>query len=74
MERSKQNKHLACNKDDDVDSGDDDSDGGANKHLTHLTQIKNNGHVTHFRFFGKMPVSKNAILRLRGGGLKDDQG
>eukprot|EP00957_Ditylum_brightwellii_P064989 4929832-Ditylum_brightwellii.AAC.1 len=53
MERSKQNKHVVCDKDDDVDDdvdncvddGNDDSvdnggDGfeGADKHLTHLSQ------------------------------------
>eukprot|EP00957_Ditylum_brightwellii_P175018 13325084-Ditylum_brightwellii.AAC.1 len=43
IEASKQNEHLVCNKDDDVDNGEDDSDDGADKHLTHLTQIKNNG-------------------------------
>eukprot|EP00957_Ditylum_brightwellii_P031116 2357208-Ditylum_brightwellii.AAC.1 len=53
-ERSKQNKHLVCNEDDDVDSGvdngdddgvdDGDNDGvdncadSANKHLAHLSQ------------------------------------
>eukprot|EP00957_Ditylum_brightwellii_P190242 14480526-Ditylum_brightwellii.AAC.1 len=99
MERSKQNKNLVCDKDNDVDNGDDDSADGADKHLTYLTQVKNNGnrgvcdinithvvkntptslksdvtgHVMHVRFFGKMPVSKNAILWLRGGGLKDDR-
>ena len=81
-----------------MEYGDDDSDDSADKHLTHLTQVKNNGnlcvcdknlthvvkntptslksdvtgHVTHVRFFGKMPVSNNVILWLRGGGLKDD--
>eukprot|EP00957_Ditylum_brightwellii_P180388 13741229-Ditylum_brightwellii.AAC.1 len=55
MERSKQNEHVVCNKDDDVDdgidNGDDDSvedgdddgvddgDDGADKHLTHLSQV-----------------------------------
>eukprot|EP00957_Ditylum_brightwellii_P038195 2887794-Ditylum_brightwellii.AAC.1 len=51
MERSKQNKHLVCNEDDDVEYGDDDSvvDGGddgvdngaegADKHLAHLSQV-----------------------------------
>eukprot|EP00957_Ditylum_brightwellii_P061949 4701414-Ditylum_brightwellii.AAC.1 len=43
MERSEQNKHLVCNKDNGVDNGDDDSDDSANEHLTHLTQVKNNG-------------------------------
>eukprot|EP00957_Ditylum_brightwellii_P141220 10759524-Ditylum_brightwellii.AAC.1 len=50
MERSKQNEHLVCNVDDDVDDGDDDSVGnknddgvdddaeGADKHLAHLSQ------------------------------------
>eukprot|EP00957_Ditylum_brightwellii_P107368 8193098-Ditylum_brightwellii.AAC.1 len=50
MERSKQNKHVVCNEDDDVDNGDDDSedngdddgvdDGadGADKNLAHLSQ------------------------------------
>eukprot|EP00957_Ditylum_brightwellii_P092071 7009845-Ditylum_brightwellii.AAC.1 len=54
MERSKQNKHLVCDEDDDVeydvDNGDDDGvddvgddgvdDGaeGADKHLAHLSQ------------------------------------
>eukprot|EP00957_Ditylum_brightwellii_P086597 6588946-Ditylum_brightwellii.AAC.1 len=47
MERSKQNEHLVCNEDNDVDCGDDDSvdngdDNGAesaDKHLTHLYQV-----------------------------------
>eukprot|EP00957_Ditylum_brightwellii_P081940 6231333-Ditylum_brightwellii.AAC.1 len=43
MERSKQNEHVVCNKDNDVDDGDDDSNDSADKHLTHLTQVKNNG-------------------------------
>eukprot|EP00957_Ditylum_brightwellii_P168297 12811761-Ditylum_brightwellii.AAC.1 len=46
MDRSKQNKHLGCKEDDDVDdgvdNGDDDSvnDGAerADKHLAHLSQ------------------------------------
>eukprot|EP00957_Ditylum_brightwellii_P109549 8354869-Ditylum_brightwellii.AAC.1 len=54
MERSKQNKHVVCNKDDDIDNdiddgvdngdddsidnGDDDSVDGADKHLAHLSQ------------------------------------
>eukprot|EP00957_Ditylum_brightwellii_P118869 9066033-Ditylum_brightwellii.AAC.1 len=46
MGRSKQYKHIVCNKDDDVDdcvdNGDDDSadngDDGDDKHLTHLSQ------------------------------------
>eukprot|EP00957_Ditylum_brightwellii_P186452 14195830-Ditylum_brightwellii.AAC.1 len=37
-ERSKRNKHLVCDEDNDVDDGDDDSDDGADKHLIHLTQ------------------------------------
>eukprot|EP00957_Ditylum_brightwellii_P002660 204809-Ditylum_brightwellii.AAC.1 len=43
MERSEQNKHLVCDKDDDVDNCVDDGAEGADKHLTHLTQVKNNG-------------------------------
>eukprot|EP00957_Ditylum_brightwellii_P122449 9336825-Ditylum_brightwellii.AAC.1 len=43
MERSKQNKHLVRDKDNDVEDGDDDSAEGADKHLAHLTQVKNNG-------------------------------
>eukprot|EP00957_Ditylum_brightwellii_P045470 3446774-Ditylum_brightwellii.AAC.1 len=42
MERSEQNKHLICDKDNDVDNGDDDSDDGVDKHRAHLTQVKNN--------------------------------
>eukprot|EP00957_Ditylum_brightwellii_P160471 12216391-Ditylum_brightwellii.AAC.1 len=49
MERSKQNEHVACNKDNDVDNdvddgvddGDDGVDDGvdsADRHLTHLSQ------------------------------------
>eukprot|EP00957_Ditylum_brightwellii_P189816 14450653-Ditylum_brightwellii.AAC.1 len=50
MERSKQNEHVVCNKDNDVDSdgddgvdngdndGDDDGDAGADKHFAHLSQ------------------------------------
>eukprot|EP00957_Ditylum_brightwellii_P063319 4805563-Ditylum_brightwellii.AAC.1 len=50
MEKSKQNKHLACNEDDCADNGDndivddgdddgvDDSDESADKHLAHLSQ------------------------------------
>eukprot|EP00957_Ditylum_brightwellii_P074472 5658587-Ditylum_brightwellii.AAC.1 len=47
MERSKQNKHAVCNKDDNVDDGVDNGDDnsadngdndGADKHLTHLSQ------------------------------------
>eukprot|EP00957_Ditylum_brightwellii_P076954 5848964-Ditylum_brightwellii.AAC.1 len=54
MERSKQNKHLVWNEDDDVDNGVDNGDNdsvdngvdggvgdgaeGANKHLAHLSQ------------------------------------
>eukprot|EP00957_Ditylum_brightwellii_P056924 4314888-Ditylum_brightwellii.AAC.1 len=45
MERSKQNKHVVCYKDNDVDNGDGDSDDGADMHLTHLTQVKNNGNL-----------------------------
>eukprot|EP00957_Ditylum_brightwellii_P209745 15363024-Ditylum_brightwellii.AAC.1 len=55
MERSNQNKHVVCNKDNDVnndfDNGDDgvdnDDDGidvgndGPDKHLTHLSQADN---------------------------------
>eukprot|EP00957_Ditylum_brightwellii_P119524 9119312-Ditylum_brightwellii.AAC.1 len=54
MERREQNKHVVCNKDNDVDNGvddgnndsiddDDDSvdngDEGANKYLTHLSKL-----------------------------------
>eukprot|EP00957_Ditylum_brightwellii_P057211 4335150-Ditylum_brightwellii.AAC.1 len=50
MERSKQNKHVVCDKDNDVDNGGDDGvdDGvgndsvddvdGADKHFTYLSQ------------------------------------
>eukprot|EP00957_Ditylum_brightwellii_P089641 6827191-Ditylum_brightwellii.AAC.1 len=44
MERSKRNKHVVCNKDNDVDYGDDDSvddgdgDDSADKHLAYLSQ------------------------------------
>eukprot|EP00957_Ditylum_brightwellii_P065468 4966568-Ditylum_brightwellii.AAC.1 len=46
MGRSKQNKHVVCDKDNDVDNGDNDNvdngdDGGvdgADKHLAHLSQ------------------------------------
>eukprot|EP00957_Ditylum_brightwellii_P092276 7025571-Ditylum_brightwellii.AAC.1 len=46
MERSKQNKHVAGNKDDGADNSVDDSvdnsvgnsDNGADKHLTHFSQ------------------------------------
>eukprot|EP00957_Ditylum_brightwellii_P154775 11779673-Ditylum_brightwellii.AAC.1 len=38
MERSEKNKHLVCNKDDDVVNGVVDGDGGADKYLTHLSQ------------------------------------
>eukprot|EP00957_Ditylum_brightwellii_P095051 7239331-Ditylum_brightwellii.AAC.1 len=38
MERSMQNKHVVCNKDNGVDDSVDDSDDGDNKHLTHLSQ------------------------------------
>eukprot|EP00957_Ditylum_brightwellii_P070854 5384169-Ditylum_brightwellii.AAC.1 len=53
MERSKRNKHVVCNKDNDidgdgddgVDNGDSDSvdngDDSADKHLTHLSQTAN---------------------------------
>eukprot|EP00957_Ditylum_brightwellii_P022879 1726846-Ditylum_brightwellii.AAC.1 len=57
MERNKQNKHVVCNKDDDVnngvnhgnndsfDNGDDgavdDCDDVGDKHLTHLSQAAN---------------------------------
>eukprot|EP00957_Ditylum_brightwellii_P062664 4756388-Ditylum_brightwellii.AAC.1 len=53
--------------------------GGCDKHLTQV--VKNSpeslihditGHVTHVNYFGKMSASKNAILCLRGDGLKDD--
>eukprot|EP00957_Ditylum_brightwellii_P053367 4044990-Ditylum_brightwellii.AAC.1 len=45
MERSKRNKYVVCNKDNDVDDGVDDSDDCADKHLTHLSQVKNNGNL-----------------------------
>eukprot|EP00957_Ditylum_brightwellii_P124281 9473549-Ditylum_brightwellii.AAC.1 len=42
MERSKQNKHVVCNKDDDVvncvDNCVDNGNDGAYKHLTYLSQ------------------------------------
>eukprot|EP00957_Ditylum_brightwellii_P136371 10400359-Ditylum_brightwellii.AAC.1 len=86
--------------DDNVDDDVDNSDGGDDMHLTHLTQVENNvnivvcdkhlnhvvnntleslrsdvtGHVTHVRFFEKIQVSNNAILLLRGGGLKGNRG
>eukprot|EP00957_Ditylum_brightwellii_P025277 1913067-Ditylum_brightwellii.AAC.1 len=57
MERSKQNKHVICNRDNDgdngIDNGDDDSvddgdsdgvdvdDDRADKHLTHVSQQLN---------------------------------
>eukprot|EP00957_Ditylum_brightwellii_P043323 3283606-Ditylum_brightwellii.AAC.1 len=56
-ERSKQNKHLVSNQDDDIDNGDDDSVGngdddgvadgadGADKHLTHLSQAVSYTHL-----------------------------
>eukprot|EP00957_Ditylum_brightwellii_P090825 6916188-Ditylum_brightwellii.AAC.1 len=43
MERSKQTEHAVCNEDNDIENCDDDSNDGADKHLTHLTQVKNNG-------------------------------
>eukprot|EP00957_Ditylum_brightwellii_P091884 6996070-Ditylum_brightwellii.AAC.1 len=55
--------------------------GICDKYFTHV--LKNTqeslrsdvtGHVTHVRFFGKMPVSNNVTLWLRGAGLKDDHG
>eukprot|EP00957_Ditylum_brightwellii_P189243 14404354-Ditylum_brightwellii.AAC.1 len=42
MEKSEQNKHVVCDKDNGVD-GVEDSDDGAHKHLTHLIQVENNG-------------------------------
>eukprot|EP00957_Ditylum_brightwellii_P195636 14906862-Ditylum_brightwellii.AAC.1 len=47
MERSKQNKHLVYNEDNDVDDGIDNGDNdsvdtgveGADKHLAHLSQV-----------------------------------
>eukprot|EP00957_Ditylum_brightwellii_P028239 2132693-Ditylum_brightwellii.AAC.1 len=41
MERSEQSKHLVYDKDNDVDNCDNDSGDGADKHLTHLIQVKN---------------------------------
>eukprot|EP00957_Ditylum_brightwellii_P060698 4608301-Ditylum_brightwellii.AAC.1 len=57
----------------------DDLD-GCNKHFTHVVKKNSEslmtdvtGHVTYLNFFGKMPFSKNVIIRLRVGGLKDDR-
>eukprot|EP00957_Ditylum_brightwellii_P075533 5741020-Ditylum_brightwellii.AAC.1 len=46
----KQGKQACCwGKDDDVDNndddGDDDSDHGCDIHVTHLTQVENNGNL-----------------------------
>eukprot|EP00957_Ditylum_brightwellii_P179976 13709235-Ditylum_brightwellii.AAC.1 len=53
--------------------------GVCDKHLTHI--VKNTpeslisdvtGHLTHANIFRKMPVSKNVILWLRGGCMKNN--
>jgi hypothetical protein len=41
-DRSKLSEILVVDEDKDVDDGDEGSDDGADKHLTHLTQVKNN--------------------------------
>eukprot|EP00957_Ditylum_brightwellii_P056996 4319415-Ditylum_brightwellii.AAC.1 len=64
--RSKQNMCI----DDGKEEGVDNSVGFGDKHLTHLTQFENN--VNLGGCDKHMPVSKNVILWLRGGGLKDD--